>query len=171
MIASIDDIERRGRAHALAHILEKLERTEGIARSLHEEDRDLKLEQNLIAKLRPVAGAAKRIAEANHGLDRIDERDVAADAPAHAFPGEHDRPVMSGAKRGQRLPMRFDEPLQRVRALAAFQGIRIVERRNRADRFQKPGECPHSRMRRGSAGAGREQKSGSGIGHERQSIR
>ena len=34
---------------------------------------------------------------------------MAADAPAHAFAGEHDRPVVFGAKRGERRPMRFDE--------------------------------------------------------------
>ena len=131
----------------------------------------LELEQNLIAKLRPVAGAAKRIAEADHGLDRIDERDMAADAPAHAFAGEHDRPAMLGAKRGERRPMRFDELGQRVRPPSALQGIRIVERLDRADRPQEPRESPHPRMRGRSAGAGREQKGGSGIGHERQSIR
>ena len=58
--------------------------------------------EDLIAQLRSVAAAAKRIAEAENGLDRLDQRDMAADAPAHAFAGEHDRPAMLGAKRGKR---------------------------------------------------------------------
>jgi len=49
VVASVDDMEARGRAHALSYILEKLERTEGIARSLHEQDRRLKLEQDLVS--------------------------------------------------------------------------------------------------------------------------
>ncbi len=89
---------------------------------------------------------------------------MAADPSAHAFAGEHDRSVMPGAKRGERCPMGFDELGQRVRPLSARERIGIVERVDRADRLQEPREAPHSRMRGGSAGAGREQKGGTGHG-------
>ena len=83
---------------------------------------------------------------------------MAADAPAHAFAGEHDRPVMLGAKRGKRRSMRFDEFGQRVRPPPARQGIGIIKRLDRTDRLQEPREGPHSRMRGRGAGAGREEK-------------
>ena len=101
--------------HPLPHALKKVERAERVARSLNEQDRRLQLHENLVAKLRSVAGAAERIAEADDGLDRIDQRDMTADASAHAFAGEHDRPVMFGAKRGERRSVRFDELGQRIR--------------------------------------------------------
>ena len=81
-----------------------------------------------------------------YGFDRIDERHMTADAPAHAFAGEHNPPVMSGAERSKRGPVRFDELGQRVRPLSALQSIGVIERVNRTDRPQEPREGPHSRM-------------------------
>ena len=168
MIASLHDIQRRGRMHPLSNALEKVERTEGVARSLREQDWRLRLEQHLVAKPRSVARAAQRIAKADYGFDRVNQRDMTADASAHAFAGEHDRPFMLGAKRGKRRSMRFDQLGQRVRPLSALQGIRVIERVDRADRRQEPCKAPHSRMRGGSAGARREEKGRTG--HERQFI-
>ena len=93
---------------------------------------------------------------------------MAADAPAHAFAGERDRPVMLGAKRGKRRSMRFDKLGQRVRPPSARQGIRVIKRLDGTDRRQEPCEGPHSRVRGGGAGARREKKGGTG--HERQFI-
>jgi hypothetical protein len=168
VVAFLDNIERRGRMHPLANALEKIERTEGVARSLHEQDRSLQLQENLIAKPRSVARAAERIAEADYGLDRLDERDMAADAPAHAFAGERDRAGMPGAKRGERRSMRRDELGQRVRPASTLQCIRIIEGLDRADRPQELGKSLHPRMRGGCAGARREEKGW--FGHARQSI-
>ena len=95
---------------------------------------------------------------------------MAADAPAHALAGEHDRSVMLNAKLSERRTMRGDELGQRVRPAPALQRVRVVERLDQADRPQHSRESPHPRMGGGGARAGREQKGGSGIGHERQSI-
>ncbi len=133
MIASLHDIQRRGRMHPLPHVLEKVQRTEGIARSLREQDPRLQLLQNLIAQLRSVSSPAKRVAKADHGFDLIDEGDMAAHARAHAFAGEHDRSFVVGAKRGERRTMCVDKLGQRVRPPSALQSIGIIERLDRAD--------------------------------------
>jgi hypothetical protein len=133
MVAPLHDVQRGRRTHPLAHALEKVERAEGVARPLREQDRRPEFQENLVAKLRSVTGGAKRIAEADHCWDWIDEGDVTAHASAHALAGEHDRPVVPGAKRGERRSMGGDELRQRVRPRSALQGLRIVERLNQAD--------------------------------------
>src|ERR1700747_180510 len=60
VIAILHDVKRRWRAHTLPHALQKVERAERVARSLQEQDGRLKLQQDLVTKLRSVAGAAKR---------------------------------------------------------------------------------------------------------------
>jgi len=168
MVASLDDGERRGRVHPLPNTFEKVERAERVARSLREQDRRLQFHENLIAEPRSVASTAKWIAETDDRFDRIDEGDMAADAPAHTFAGEHDRPGMLGAKRGKRCSMRFDELGQRVRPPPALQGIRVIKRLDRTDRTQEPREGLHSRVRGWGARARREEKGRTG--HERQFI-
>ena len=125
----------------------EVERAERVARSLNEHHRRAQFEQNLVAELRPVAGGAKRIAEADHGCDRLNQGDMASDAPAHAFAGQHDRPVMLFAQRRQRGSMGGDELRQRVRPFSAIDRVKVVERLDGADRGEETRESPHPRMR------------------------
>ena len=131
-------------------------------------NRHFELQQNLIAKLRPVASSAEGIAKADDGFDRIGQGDMAADTSAHAFTSEHDRPLMLCAKRGERRSMSRNQLRQWVRPPSARQGVRVIERLDRTDRLQELREGPHSRMRGRRPGAGREEKGGTG--HKRQSI-
>ena len=105
----------RVRAHAFPHVFEKVERAEGIPRPLNEQDRRPQFEEDLVAQLRPIAGAAERIAEADHGCDRLREGDVAADAPAHALAGERNGAVMLLTERRKSRAMRRNQLRQRVR--------------------------------------------------------
>jgi hypothetical protein len=75
---------------------------------------------------------------------------------------------MFGAKRGERRPVRFDEPGQRVGTFSARQRIGVIERMDQANCPKEPCEAPHSWMRRRSASARREQEGETG--HERQFI-
>ena len=58
MIASLDDVQGRGCIHPLSNTVEKVERTEGVARSLRKQDWRGRVQQHLVAKPRPVARAA-----------------------------------------------------------------------------------------------------------------
>ena len=60
MVRPLDDLEGRRRPHSLAHAFEEVERAKRVAGSLNEHRWREQFQENLIAKLRPVAGAAER---------------------------------------------------------------------------------------------------------------
>ncbi len=143
-------------------LFEKVERAERIARPLNEHDWRPQREQDFVAQLRPVAGGAQRIAEADHGCDRLREGDMAADPSAHALAGERDRPVMFVAERGERRPVGRDELFKRIRPSPAFEHVRVVERLDRAERIEKALKSLHARVRRRRSRSRRKKKRGFG---------
>ena len=88
------------------------------------------------------------------------ERDVAADAAAHRLADQEHGPGGAGARVRQRGAVGGDQRRQLVGRLAARAHVRVVERRDVAQRRQPIAPRQHPRRRRRRAGAVREQKEG-----------
>jgi hypothetical protein len=88
MVAGVNDVKKVGRFHFLPDVLEQIEWAERIARSLHEQDWRPEIAQHFIPQPLWIAGATKRIPEANQTGDRFFESKVATNPAAHAFPDQ-----------------------------------------------------------------------------------
>src|SRR6266446_8170650 len=156
MIAPFDDVNKVWGLHLAANTLKKIQRTEWVARALHEEDRCRQQAQNFIAQLCPVAHAAERISKTNDPIHFFFKRDVTPDTSAHAFADQNDRCSRTGFCQsfGQCLSMCGDQLWQRIGTFPVFAHIRIIERLDIANLFEVFLPALHPRMRRWRAGAG-----------------
>src|SRR5205085_11180785 len=104
------------------------------------------------------AAATQRVAEANQTGYRFFERQVAADAAAHAFANEDHRLSVALSRAMQRFPMSCDEQGQGIGPPPALLQVGVIERRHFAHAAESLLPASHPRMRRGRAGAGSKQK-------------
>src|SRR6266542_2957004 len=113
-LCSLDPVQHRRRLHPAPDVLERVERAERVARPLHEEDGRAEREEDLGPEL--AAHATQRVPEADECVDRLLEREVAADARAHGLAGQDDGAAPPRARRRERLAVCVDEDWQSVRA-------------------------------------------------------
>jgi len=109
MVAAFNEVKKVGRCHFLPDVLEQIERTERIARSLDEQDWRPQIAQNFVPQPFRVAGAAERITEANQTRDRFFKSNVATDPSSHAFPDQDHGLGVIPSRITQRLAMRGDK--------------------------------------------------------------
>src|SRR4029077_1545222 len=106
MVAAFNDMQKVWRLHVCAYALEEIQRAKRIARALHKQDWRGQSAQNFIAEFCPVAHGAERIAKTNEPIHFFFERDVTADASAHAFADQDCRSAgCAPSHAGQRLAM------------------------------------------------------------------
>src|SRR6266545_3250072 len=80
VVAALHAVQRRRRLHPAPDVLERVERAERVPRPLHEEDGRAQRDEDLGPEL--AAPGAQRVPEADERVDRLLEREVAADARA-----------------------------------------------------------------------------------------
>src|ERR1051325_7084913 len=109
MISAFDDVEKVRAFHFEPDLLQKFQRTKGIAGALDKKNRRSQLAQNLIAQPGRIAPAAQRIAETNQAGDRFFERDMASNPSAHAFADQECRPANVLPGSNESLPVGGDQ--------------------------------------------------------------
>src|SRR5258707_7807987 len=90
MVATLDDVPEIPRFHLGSHPLQKIQRTQRVARSLHKQDRRSQRAQNFVANFCAIAHGAERIAKTNQAFEFFLERHVTSDTAAHAFADEQE---------------------------------------------------------------------------------
>src|SRR4051794_13168085 len=98
VIATLDYEQLVRRSHLASHLLEQIERTQGVARALHKEDRCRDLAQDFVAQLCRIAAAAKRVPQTDERVHIFLEREMAADSAAHALPDQDNGAVMRATR-------------------------------------------------------------------------
>src|SRR6476619_2440645 len=109
MVAAFHQVKEVRRLHFVPDVLEKLERTEGVARPLHEKNRRAEIAEHFVTKLARVAAAAKRITEADETGHLFFEGDMTSDPSTHAFADEKDRSALRSTRFRQRFAMSRDQ--------------------------------------------------------------
>ena len=165
VIAAVDHMQMRLRAHLVANVIEQIERAKFVARALYKQHWRFQIDQDLIAQFCAITHAAKRISETDKACDLLLQGEMAADAPTHALADKHDRSRVLADKTFERQSVCGDELGQRIRALPASKHVGIVEGFDRSQRRQHLREFLHARVRARSAGAWGEQERKDVWGH------
>jgi hypothetical protein len=160
MVSTFDNVEVIDRGHLVSDFAQKIQRTEGIASSLYEQNWGCQFAQYLIAKSGGITSSAKRIAKADNAGHIFLQCQMASDSSTHALSDQEGGTAMDLASLFQRVPVRRDEFRQRIGTFLSLLHIRIVETENRPERPEPFFPPLHPGMRGRCTGSMRKNKKG-----------
>src|SRR5262249_51705075 len=153
MVAAFDNVKLICRFHFLSNAFQQVQWAEPVASSLHEQNRCCQSAKHVCPELFPIAATTERVTQTDNSGHHFLERQVASDPRPKALPDKNRRPAVLLAGLNQRFAMGPNELRERIGTFSSFLHIRIVEKKNGADRAQLLRPMLHPWMARGGTGA------------------